>query len=150
MRKPARDPWLRDAMTNKPPHDRDPSDILEGGGYAGPVRGGAGAGRGALNQTSVDKRAHEQAAVFLKKPPKEKLTDHGGVRTSERLPSVQEIDDAVKSAVSRGQYTVKKGKYGSDQIVYKGDNGLTVIIETEGRNAGKVITVFGESHGGKL
>lgn len=33
--KPARDGWLRDAMTRKPPHLRSPNDVLEGGAGGG-------------------------------------------------------------------------------------------------------------------
>jgi hypothetical protein len=36
----------------------------------------------------------------------------------------------------------KTGKYGTPQNVYKGSNGLTVIEETQGRNAGKIITLW--------
>jgi hypothetical protein len=32
------------------------------------------------------------------------------------------------------------GKYGTQQNVYTGSNGVTVVQETAGRNAGKVIT----------
>ena len=34
------------------------------------------------------------------------------------------------------------GKYGTLQNVYRGSNGTTVIVETAGRNAGKVITLY--------
>ena len=47
----------------------------------------------------------------------------------------QEKRDVVK-------VTTKTGKYGTKQKHYEGDNGVTVVIETEGRNAGKVITVW--------
>lgn len=71
-------------------------------------------------------------------------TDHGKQRKSERKISDSEIRSAIKSAESNGNVTSKTGKYGTEQKVYKGDNGVVVIIETEGRNSGKIITVWRE------
>lgn len=67
-------------------------------------------------------------------------TVHGGDRGSERGFSQGDIDVAKTTAKETGQVTTQIGKYGTPQKVYNGTNGLTVVVETEGRNAGKVIT----------
>jgi peptidoglycan hydrolase-like protein with peptidoglycan-binding domain len=67
-------------------------------------------------------------------------TTHGSTRTNERSISPEEIDRAIETAKKTGDFSTKIGKYQTPQIHYKGTNGVTVIIETVGRNAGKVIT----------
>ena len=49
---------------------------------------------------------------------------------------------AVETATEAGNVTQQIGKFGTVQLVYKGANGVTVIVETAGANAGKAITVF--------
>ncbi len=69
-------------------------------------------------------------------------TDHGNDRLGQRNVSQQDVDQAIESAKETGQVTTQIGKYGTPQNVYKGTNGLTVVIETAGRNAGKIITAW--------
>ena len=72
----------------------------------------------------------------------DKYTTHGAVRASQRKISLQETEEAIKTAKETGNVTTKIGKYGTPRIHYKGSNGVTVIVETEGRNAGKIITFW--------
>jgi hypothetical protein len=51
-----------------------------------------------------------------------------------------EIEVAIKTARKTGNIVTKVGKYGTPQNVYTGSNGVTVVEETTGRNAGKIIT----------
>ncbi len=69
-------------------------------------------------------------------------TNHGNQRFGERNISRQDVDHAIESAKEAGQVTTKIGKYGTPQNIYNGTNGLTVVVETAGRNAGKVITAW--------
>ena len=52
------------------------------------------------------------------------------------------LEEAIKTAKETGNVTIKTGKYGTPQIHYKGSNGITVVVETVGRNAGKIITFW--------
>lgn len=70
------------------------------------------------------------------------FTSHGAIRVGQRDISRAEIQEAQKTAVAKGNVITKLGKYGTPQHVYKGSNGVTVIIESSGRNAGKVITSY--------
>lgn len=70
------------------------------------------------------------------------FTSHGAIRVGQREISRAEIQEAQKTAVAKGNVITKLGKYGTPQNVYKGSNGVTVIIESSGRNAGKVITSY--------
>ena len=70
------------------------------------------------------------------------LTGHAAVRLAQRGITQAVVDEAVQTAEATGQVTSKVGQYGTVQNIYKGTNGITVIVETEGRNAGKVITAF--------
>jgi len=70
-------------------------------------------------------------------------TDHGAKRALKRNFLSQDVDQAIASAKAAEQVTVQLGKYGTPQIHYNGQNGLTVVIETEGQNAGKLITAGG-------
>jgi hypothetical protein len=67
-------------------------------------------------------------------------TVHGGERAAERGFTQAQIDEAKKTAEETGNVTTQIGKYGTPQKIYNGTNGLTVIEETQGRNAGKIIT----------
>jgi hypothetical protein len=69
-------------------------------------------------------------------------TQHGGERLGERNISQSDIDTAKATAEETGQVTTQTGKYGTPQTVYDGTNGLTVVVETAGRNAGKIITAW--------
>jgi peptidoglycan hydrolase-like protein with peptidoglycan-binding domain len=70
----------------------------------------------------------------------EKLTEHGKLRMHERKIMQAEIEVAIKTARKTGNIVTKVGKYGTPQNVYTGSNGVTVVEETTGRNAGKIIT----------
>ncbi len=70
------------------------------------------------------------------------LTSHAAGRMTERGISRAEVDEAMSSAKESGDVTTRLGKYGNPQRVYKGTNGVTVVVETAGRNAGKVVTVW--------
>jgi len=79
---------------------------------------------------------------FFKRWRRKDHTDHGSLRAHQRKASEKDIQKAIKSAKKSGNVTVKNGKYGTPQIHYKGSNGLTVVVETQGRNAGKIITLW--------
>jgi RHS repeat-associated protein len=70
------------------------------------------------------------------------LTEHAAQRLAERGISKAQVQDAIRTAKEAGRVTSKLGKYGTPQEIYQGSNGITVVIETAGRNAGKVITAF--------
>ncbi len=70
------------------------------------------------------------------------FTDHGALRSNQRGASQKEIQEAIKTAKETGNITTKTGKYGTPQNVYNGPNGLMVVEETQGRNAGKIITLW--------
>jgi hypothetical protein len=53
------------------------------------------------------------------------------MRTRERLAHLP--TGAIKSQI---------GKYRTVQHIFEGTNGISVVVETEGRNAGKAITAF--------
>jgi hypothetical protein len=67
-------------------------------------------------------------------------TVHGSRRAGERNFTQADIDEAKKTATETGNVTTQTGKYGTPQKLYSGTNGLTVVEETAGRNAGKIIT----------
>lgn len=69
-------------------------------------------------------------------------TEHGVQRAAGRGITNEQIQEAISSAETSGNITTQTGKYGTPQKVYKGTNGVTVVIETTGRNAGKVITTW--------
>ncbi|MFN7113512.1 MAG: hypothetical protein ACK4PK_04050 [Alphaproteobacteria bacterium] len=117
---------------------------------AGAVGGSAQAAYNAVRAAAVRREGIQQGREFLRRQAQEKLTDHGTLRIGQRLRSEQEVNVAVESAIKTGKITDKIGKYGTRQFHYQGNNGLTVIIETEGKNAGKVVTAFGNGPGGKL
>jgi RHS repeat-associated protein len=70
------------------------------------------------------------------------LTEHGAVRLAQRGITKEMVKDAVKTAEESGAIKSNVGQYGSIQHVYQGSNGISVVVETEGRNAGKAITAF--------
>ncbi len=70
------------------------------------------------------------------------MTTHGAIRVGQRKISQAEIQEAQRTALEKGSVITKLGKYGTPQNVYKGSNGVTVIIESSGRNAGKIITLY--------
>lgn len=67
------------------------------------------------------------------------FTEHGAARAVLRGIREADVKTAIKSAT---QVVVKMGKYGTPQKHYIGANGITVIVEQAGRNAGKIVTVF--------
>ncbi len=69
-------------------------------------------------------------------------TRHGDVRSASRSYSPQDVQQAIDSARKTGQVEFQIGKYGTPQSVYTGTNGLTAVLETAGRNAGKLITAW--------
>ncbi len=79
---------------------------------------------------------------FYKENKIEDYTQHGNLRASQREISSEEIQEAIKTAKETKKITEKIGKYGTTQIHYEGSNGVTVVEETSGRNAGKIITVW--------
>jgi RHS repeat-associated protein len=70
------------------------------------------------------------------------LTTHAALRLGQRGITQAAVDEAVATAKAAGQVATQMGKYGTEQIVYKGTNGITVVVETQGSNAGKAITAF--------
>jgi len=70
------------------------------------------------------------------------LTSHAAERLAERGITDDEVQEAIRTAKESGGVTTQTGKYGTPQNVYKGSNGVTVVVETSGRNAGKVITSY--------
>lgn len=73
-----------------------------------------------------------------------KLTGHGKIRVDQRRITPAEIQEAIKTSRKSGNIVTKIGKYGTPQDIYKGSNGITVVMETSGRNAGKIITLWRE------
>jgi hypothetical protein len=126
---------------------RNPMDPV-----AGPIASGRGdaAGMTAAEAEVEAIRQTDAARLIPLGMPKDKLTNHGGIRVGERVVNQNDIAEAIQTARKNGNITSKIGKYGTLQYHYRGSNGLTVIIETQGRNAGKVITVYGKKSGGKL
>jgi|GEM_PF-7116926 len=72
----------------------------------------------------------------------DKLTEHGTIRSTQRKITQEEAKIAMQTAERTGNVITKTGKYGTLQKHYKGSNGITVIQETSGRNAGKIITFW--------
>lgn len=70
------------------------------------------------------------------------LTEHGTIRSTQRRISSAELEEAIKTAKDTRNITTKIGKYGTPQVHYKGSNGVTVVVEKIGRNAGKIITCW--------
>ncbi len=70
------------------------------------------------------------------------LTGHGVLRSGQRAITNSQVNKAIHTAKKTGAIVIKTGKYGTPQKIYRGTNGITVIVETTGRNAGKVITLY--------
>ena len=70
------------------------------------------------------------------------FTKHGDKRARERTYTEHDVATALETATAAGRVVTKTGKYGTLQTPYFGANGFTAIIETEGRNAGKLITGY--------
>lgn len=87
-------------------------------------------------------RIFKIVSEFFKRSDKKDFTDHGSLRSGQRKASQKQIQEAIRTAKETGNVTTKTGKYGTPQNVYRGSNGLTVVEETEGRNAGKIITIW--------
>jgi peptidoglycan hydrolase-like protein with peptidoglycan-binding domain len=79
--------------------------------------------------------------AFFSKVIGDSATKHGNLRAKERGITSKEIQDAIKVAEKSGNVVSKTGKYGTPQKIYTG-NGISVVIETDGRNAGKIITIW--------
>ncbi len=77
-----------------------------------------------------------------KPEPDNSLTSHWIQRANQRNITENQALDAIESAKKSGNVVVKNGKYGTPQEHYIGSNGITVIKETSGRNAGKIITMW--------
>lgn len=75
-------------------------------------------------------------------------TIHGAERFVQRGFSDTDILEAIKTARQSGQVVSALGKYGTVQFRYYGSNGVIVVVETEGRNAGKIITIMRQRQGG--
>lgn len=80
--------------------------------------------------------------IPVEKPPEPNTTAHGSTRIAQRQISAEETQKAIRTAEQTGNVTTKIGKYGTPQKVYTGTNSVTVVTETTGRNAGKIITVW--------
>jgi hypothetical protein len=90
-------------------------------------------------------------AIRIERGSSGALTDHGALRYGQRMVSDKDIDDAVASAIRKGNFTTKRGgSYNQLQTHYRGSNGLTVIIAEEGRKAGQIITLYGKKPKGKF
>lgn len=79
---------------------------------------------------------------FYQHTKKTDLTAHGNKRSNQRGVSQKEVKEAIRTAKETGNVITKIGKYGTPQNHYRGSNGVTVIQETQGRNAGKIITIW--------
>ena len=94
------------------------------------------AARGALGLTEGAEAVGEDAAADAG------LTAHGAERISERGITDEEAQEAINTATQSGDTSIQMGKYGTSQQVYNGSNGITVIVESSGRNAGKIIALW--------
>jgi hypothetical protein len=97
-------------------------------------------------QKSIEKMQTQVKEAAPKNPSgkteKENLTLHGHERLQQRGISEKEVRDAIEEANRSGRVIIKMGKYGTPQTLYETENGLTVVVETSGRNTGKVITAW--------
>ena len=137
VRKPARDPWLHDAMTNKPPHDRDPSDILEGGG----ARGGGAYGGGA---SPVPKSPiANQAVPKIQKLNRQGADDlqevmiarsQGRVSAKESNAHMREVaDDIEKFLGGKAEAKDIKPSDSNDLVILKGDKKFRMDVKKPGK-----------------
>ena len=70
------------------------------------------------------------------------LTKHAAGQLLLRGITPGDVNTAIKSARAAGQVITKTSQYGTPQKLYNGANGITVVVEQSGRNAGKVVTAF--------
>jgi len=69
------------------------------------------------------------------------LTEHGAARLAQRGITPEQARAAVEAAKKAGDVVSKMGKYGTPQSIYTA-NGIRVVVEEAGANAGKIITAF--------
>lgn len=69
------------------------------------------------------------------------LTEHGAQRLAQRGISPEQAKAAIQAAKQAGNVVSKIGKYGTPQSIYTA-NGIRVVVEEAGANAGKIITAF--------
>jgi RHS repeat-associated protein len=100
------------------------------------------AGLGALRWGLEAGAAYLEAAEIANAARVGAATEHAAGRLLLRGISPGDVNTAIKTAKIAGQVTTQAGKYSTLQKVYIGTNGITVIVEQAGRNAGKVITAF--------
>ena len=85
----------------------------------------------------------EAGSLTIGEGPEEvSLTQHALKRALQRGITKADINEAVKSAKIAGDVSTQIGKYGTPQQVFTGKNGVVVVIENVGRNAGKSVTVW--------
>ena len=70
------------------------------------------------------------------------LTSHMATRLAQRGFTEAALKEAIETAKASGQVVTKMGPYGTPQNIYSGANGITVVVETQGRNAGKLVTAW--------
>ncbi|PYV31522.1 MAG: hypothetical protein DMG22_16405, partial [Acidobacteria bacterium] len=124
------------------------ADLLAGAGGAGLVR----AVVGGLTRAAAEEGllsflgrlgTEEAGSLTIGEGPEEvSLTQHALKRALQRAITKADINEAVKSAKIAGDVSTQIGKYGTPQQVFTGKNGVVVVIENVGRNAGKSVTVW--------
>lgn len=145
MRKPARDPWLHDAMTDKPPYRRRPEDILEGGGAGGGARsGGLRAPRApSAPATPMPKSPiANQAVPKLQKLNRQGADDlqevmvarsQGRVSAKESSAHMREVaDDIEKFLGGKVQAKDIKASKSDDLVILKGDKKFRMDVKDPG------------------
>ena len=70
------------------------------------------------------------------------VTEHAIGRLALRGMTVGDVNEAIRSARSAGRVLTTVGKYGTIQNEYRGLNGIVVVVELEGRNAGRIVTAY--------
>jgi RHS repeat-associated protein len=89
-----------------------------------------------LTESAIKSMAEQAEKVSVE------LTGHALKQMTTRGITQEMVDTAVESAREAGNITSQIGKYGTEQLTYNGSNGVSVVVETQGRNAGKAITVW--------
>lgn len=149
VRKPAHDPWLHDAMTNKPPYRRRPEDILEEGGAGGGARsGGLRAPRApsapATPATPMPKSPiANQAVPKLQKLNRQAADDlqevmiarsQGRVSAKESNAHMREVaDDVEKFLGGKVEANDIKPSKSGDLVILKGDKKFRMDVKNPGR-----------------
>ena len=125
----------------------DVTNMLMVSPFAGLIAGGLSAAEGAAGaeaigaSTGAAGAAGSEAAASGSQQVIQ-LTVHAAKRAAAKGISQGEVDTAVQTAKATGNFIQQIGKYGTPQNVYEGSNGVTVAVETMGRNAGKAISVW--------